>query len=78
MTGLTFQTVTLGNNAPDCDAALVYHEGCLLAVLTRLSEMHAELAGKWFLEATFGIQPVLQPPLFDKLEDYESWLARGN
>jgi hypothetical protein len=42
-------------NGPDEEGLLVFTgEGRLVAVLTRLSDQHQDLAGHWYLEAGFG------------------------
>jgi hypothetical protein len=73
---LTFQPVSLDGNAPDRDAMLVFREGRLLAVLTCLSDIHAELVGRWFVEATFGDLPSGHAPVFETLDGFETWLTK--
>jgi hypothetical protein len=40
--------------ADDADGLLVFSKAGLVAVLVRLSELHEQAAGQWFLEAAFG------------------------
>jgi hypothetical protein len=71
---LSFQPVTLATMTPDRDATLVFREGRLLAVLTRLSHIHLDDEGRWFLESAFAEVPVGHPPLFDDLDKARAWL----
>lgn len=71
---LSFQPVTLDTDAPDQEATLVFREGRLLAVLTRLSHIHTENEGKWFLETLFAAVPVLRAPLFETPDELSAWL----
>jgi len=75
---LSFKPVTLDTDAPDQEAVLVFRNGNLLAVLTRLSAIHGDLKGKWFLEAAFGEVPVVQPPVFESTEHFEEWVSRAS
>jgi hypothetical protein len=51
---LTLQPVRIANG-PDEEGLLVFTaDGRLVAVLTRLSDQHHEMAGHWYLEADFG------------------------
>ena len=72
---LTYQDVILDNDTPDREAKLVFREGNLRAVLSRLSAMHGELAGHWFIEATFEGPPRPGLLTFETLEQFEQWLA---
>ena len=71
---LTFQAVRLDSSAPDQDARLVFRDGRLLAVATRLSDIHGELAGRWYVEVTFGAVPNMPDRTFASLPDVEAWL----
>lgn len=71
---LTFQAVTLDTETPDGEATLVFRDGRLLAVLSRLSDIHDDLAGRWFIEAAFGEVP--RPhQTFETLDTLEAWFA---
>lgn len=71
----SFQPVTLDTTSPDSEAALVFRSGRLVAVLTRLSDIHADLGGKWFLEAAFANVPAVQPVVFETMEQFGEWLS---
>jgi hypothetical protein len=74
---IIFQPVTLDGNVYDSDGVLAFRNGRLVAVLTRLSEMHGDLTGQWYMEAMFADDP---PPLertFRSLELFEACLASG-
>ncbi len=49
----TLQSVRVATGA-DEEGMLVFLDGRLVAVLVRLSEVHEELAGEWFLETGYG------------------------
>jgi len=73
---LSFQPVTLDGNIPDCEATLVFRDGRLLAVLTHLSDIHDDLAGRWFVEAMFGNVPRRQTPIFETVDHFGDWLKK--
>lgn len=50
------------------DGLLVFDEERLVAVLVRLSELHEDDAGKWYLEAGFGKLHTTINPVFAHLE----------
>lgn len=74
--GIEFQPVTLDSGDLDNDAMLVFRDGRLLAVLTCLSDIHEDLHGKWFVEATFTGIPQVQAPTFAELSEVEAWASR--
>lgn len=74
---LSFQSVTLDSASPDRDATLVFRDGRLVAVLSCLSEIHGDLGGRWFIEATFSDIPRRQPQTFGTLAQFEDWLKDG-
>ena len=57
------------------EGRLVFHGKWLLAVLVRLSSIHGEEAGSWFLEAGFGPLDKGAHPTFVTLEAAEAWIA---
>jgi len=60
----------------DEEGRLVLVDDCLIAVLVRLSRQHGEIAGHWFLEASFG--PALDAmawPTFPDLKAAERWIV---
>lgn len=75
---LAFQPITLDGNAPDQEAMLVLRGERLLAVLTCLSDLHADLEGKWFVEATFGDLPSARPFVFDSTDHFQMWLGQSD
>ena len=54
MTLLTFRPIRIATGSEDEDGCLVFNEDHLIAVLVRLSDLHGDAEGKWFLEAAFG------------------------
>lgn len=56
------------------EGRLTYVEDQLVAVLVRLSAMHGEAAGRWFLEAAFGELDGPAHPIFCDLEEAEAWI----
>ena len=71
---LSFQPVTLDASGPDRDGALAFRDGRLVAVLSRLSDIHGDLGGRWFVEATFSDMPRRQPQTFETLDHFGDWL----
>ena len=69
----SFQELALASEWPEEEAVLVFRGGRLLAVLSRLSGVHGELAGRWFVEALFRGQTGSTVPTFAALEDFCSW-----
>ncbi len=72
---LSFQKIILDTSTPDRDAILVYRYGRLFAVLSCLSEIHGDLCGKWFVEATFSNVPDDPPQTFESLDHFTQWLS---
>jgi hypothetical protein len=63
------------NHETDTDGRLVYNDGRLAALLTRLSDQHEERAGRWFLE--FGLNPLDSGQReFANLAEAESWIRQ--
>jgi hypothetical protein len=55
----------------------VYIDETLSAVLVQLSELHEKDAGRWCVEALFGIRVhASRIPLFATPQDAAGWLAR--
>ncbi|HYF52688.1 MAG TPA: hypothetical protein VEA41_00325 [Salinarimonas sp.] len=61
----------------DEDGMLVWSEERLVAVLVRLSEIHAglDLVGHWFLETGYGRLDVGDKPTFADLDAARAWIA---
>ena len=72
---LHLQAVRLATGSRDEEGELVFVDGCLVAVLVRLSDEHDEEAGMWFLEAGFGRVDHPHPPKFVDLEEAQAWIA---
>ena len=56
------------------EARLVFHDGRLVAVLVRLSDLHGQEAGWWFLEKGFGSFDAPFHVSFPDLQAAEAWL----
>lgn len=56
------------------EGRLTYVEDQLVAVLVRLSALHGEAAGRWFLEAAFGELDGRAHPTFCDLGEAETWI----
>jgi hypothetical protein len=68
--------VTLARAIPDRHACLVFLDGALAALLTRLDdEAHEELRGSWFLEVGFGPFETAGPRMFESLDDAVAWVS---
>ena len=48
----------------------------LVAVLTRLSEQHRDMAGLWYLEVGFGWLDGPNHPTFPNLDAAQDWLTQ--
>ena len=59
----------------DADGVLVFSEAGLVAILSRLSELHEDAAGQWFLEAGFGDLDRHKHGLFPDLDTAQNWIA---
>jgi hypothetical protein len=75
MMAVSFQETTLDTGDEDDRAVLVMRDGRLAAVLSRLSEMHEEMAGQWFVEALFAPAPDTQRHVFTDPDAFVAWLA---
>jgi len=72
---LSFHPVTLDQNYGDAEGMLVYHSDRLMAVLARLGSLHDNLAGCWFIEASFSPRMIHTPATFQSLADFEAWVG---
>ena len=52
---LTRQSMPVSAGCDDEEGCLVLQGGRLVAVLVKLSALHGDLAGGWYLEAGFGL-----------------------
>jgi hypothetical protein len=73
---LRLQPVQVGTGSFDVDGQLVFDDDLLAAVLVRLSEVHEDLAGMWFLEAGFGLVGTAHRPTFAKLDAAQTWIGQ--
>ncbi|MBB2965202.1 hypothetical protein FHU13_005625 [Methylobacterium sp. R2-1] len=71
---LRLQPVQVATGSSDTESHLVFSDGFLVAVLVRLSEIHGDRAGMWFLEAGFGPVDHPDPPTFADLDEAQSWV----
>ena len=72
---LALQPVQVGV-AGGSEGRLVMAEGCLVAVLVRLTEEdHGELAGGWFLETGYGPLDGPMHPTFADLDAAQNWIV---
>ena len=64
---LTLQPVRVASE--EGEGLLVMSDGALVAVLVRLSELHEDQAGMWFLEAGIGpLHRVAPMPVLESLD----------
>ena len=73
---LHLQPVQIASDCDDRDSRLVFADGLLMAVLVRLSDLHEEDAGMWYLEAGFGPVSGPEEPSFPNLDAAQDWIAR--
>ncbi len=74
MTRLNFQPVRVSLGEDD-EGRLVFAGDALVAVLVRLSALHGEAEGSWFLEGAFGLEgDGIEHPLFADLRAAEAWI----
>jgi hypothetical protein len=72
---IKFERVTLHNDLGDEEGMLVFWNNRLIAVVSRLGQMHESLTGRWFLEAPFCALPADLPHTFANLEEVEVRLS---
>ena len=73
---LRLQPVHVATGA-DEDGHLVFAADRLVAVLVRLSALHDEMAGQWFLEAGFGrVDGGPSHPTFADLDAAQTWIEQ--
>ena len=60
----------------DEEGMLLLLDDLLVAVLVRLSSQHGDMAGRWFLEASFGRGLQVTHPVFEDLEAAKLWAIR--
>jgi len=62
--------------AIDAEGLLVFSDSGLVAVLVRLSELHGEETGQWFLEAGFGEVDRHRRLPFPDLDAAQAWIKQ--
>ena len=72
---LQLQPVQVATGSKDTESQLVFADGFLVAVLVRLSEEHADEAGRWYLEAGFGPVDDPHPPTFASVHEAQAWIT---
>jgi hypothetical protein len=73
---LTLEPIRVATGS-DEEGMLVFTDGQrLVAVLTRLSDQHEDMAGHWYLEAAFGWLDGPDHPTFPNLDAAQLWLAQ--
>ena len=63
--------VATGEEGEGC---LVFRDDYLVAILVRLSPLHGDQAGWWFLEKGFGALDGPQHPSFADLDQAQTWI----
>ncbi|WP_264048873.1 hypothetical protein [Methylobacterium flocculans] len=71
---LRLQPVQVATGSDDQESRLVFASGFLIAVLVCLSAQHEADAGKWYLEAGFGLIQDVTAPLFADLDEAQAWI----
>lgn len=71
---MTLQPVLMATSE-DQEGQLVFVDGRLVAVLTRLSPLHGDQAGRWFLETGYGAAAGPQNPSFPDIDAALAWLT---
>jgi hypothetical protein len=69
---IRLQPVLVETGSNDCEGRLVYCDDRLLGVLVQLSADHGAAAGRWFLEAGFGIHDGNHT--FADLQEASDWI----
>lgn len=71
---LSFEPVLLDTDDGDGEAMLLFADGRLAAVASRLSEAHGDDSGRWFIEAVFGTHRHQPRSSFASLDEAGQWL----
>lgn len=74
---IRFEPITIDTCSGDNDGMLVYCEDRLLAVLSCLGPLHDELAGRWFIEASFRELAVSSSTTFETLDHFEAIVRKA-
>ena len=70
---VTFKAVDVATSG-QTEGRLVFYEGKLIAVITKLDNSHEEFEGKWFAEAFFNGLEHMQHETFASLQDVARWI----
>ena len=73
---LQLQPVELATESGGSESYIVFSDGFLVAVLVRLSGLHQEEAGMWFLETGFGRLSGPEQPPFPSLDVVQAWIMQ--
>src|SRR5215213_9100017 len=73
---LTEQPVQVAVGCDDEEGCLIFADDRLVAVLVRLSRLHEELAGRWYLEVGLGQLEGPSKPTFRDLGTAKEWITR--
>lgn len=74
---LRLQPVQVRSDVGDTDGLFVFAGDVLVAVLVSLSDLHGKDAGRWFLEASFGLAvTILHPPAFVDFDEAQAWITQ--
>jgi len=71
---LTLQPILVATGE-EGEGCLVFQDGWLVAVLVRLSDLHEDCSGCWFLEKGFGGLDGLEPPTFANIDLAQDWIV---
>ena len=71
---LTFKPIGIATGSTDEEGCLVLKGDRLVAVLVRLSALHGEAEGAWFIEAGFGRLEMGGVSSFPDLKAAEDWI----
>ena len=74
MTKIRFESVRLDNGFGE-EGVLAYRDGRLLLVASRLSSMHEEMAGRWYIEIDLSIPWPGHDATFGSLDQLEQWIS---
>lgn len=72
---ISFESVRLDTADGDGDGVLVFRDGQLFAVASRLSGAHGGMTGRWFIEAMFGPRDRWIGATFATQQDLKEWAA---
>lgn len=72
-----FQAVILDGRSHDEEGVLVFRAGRLLGLLTRLSGIHGDQEGQWFVETIMGDLPTPADRVLPDLGAAEEWALGG-